>query len=395
MRKLVVALLMVSTMLHWPNMIFHYNSFIVTYVKQTLIIASIAVFAFLGQKKIIAFSGYLAIMLAVCVNYSWVNEVYFNAYFIRAFYFISACAFFYRYPNLIGQYLKIGIFISALLGLQAFILTILMLGDVTISYHNVVFIDDGAEREFNWFAGFRNDYDYFRVVSYFTETNRLAYFLTPSLFVSYYYAKSSLFFKAAFLFILFGIVSTFSAFSFFAIIVGASFYMVYARRKGLQYLLFVPIYVIFVMGIYFLAPEYFATLMDKTGSLAYRVLGIISKVEMITSNPLGIGEVALAEALELTPEANSTLTMLYWGTVGGLQSIALLLLLLLLWSRSILELSRVKNGFLCLLACGMLASLMQQSFYGTYFEYYFLSMMAALTASDRNYRRSLKSRVVA
>jgi hypothetical protein len=269
-----------------------------------------------------------------------------------------------------------------------------MLGEVTIGYHNVAFIDDGGERKFNWLAGFRNDPNYFRVTSYFTETNRLAYFLTPSLFVSYYYAKSSLLFKGAFIVILFGVVSTFSAFSFFAIIVGVSFYMVFAKRKGFQYLLIAPIGAIFIIGIYSFAPEYFSTIMDKTGSAAYRVLGIISKVEMITSNPLGAGEVALAKSLELTPEANSTLTMLYWGVVGGLQSIALLLLLVVLWSLSILKLSRVKDDLLCLLACGMLASLMQQSFYGTYFEYYFLSMIALVTASARSYRRSLRSRVV-
>lgn len=394
MKKLVIAFLMVTTMLHWPNMIFHYNSFIVTYIKPIFIVSSIVVFAFLGQKKITAFLGYLAIMLAVCVNYSWVNGLYYNAYFIRTFFFMSMCALFYRHPILIGQYLKIGIFISALLGLQAFILTTLMLGDVSIGYHNVTFID-GGELEFNWLAGFRNDYDYFRVVSYFTETNRLAYFLTPSLFVSYYYAKSSLLFKGAFLVILFGVVSTFSAFSFFSIIVGVSFYMLYAKRKGFQYLLIGPVGAMFIMGIYFLAPEYFATIMDKTGSLVYRLLGIIAKVEMITSNPFGAGEVALAKSLELTPEANSTLTMLYWGVVGGVQSIVLLLILLVLWSLSILKLSRLKDGYLCLLACGMLASVMQQSFYGTYFEYYFLSMMAVVTASARSYRRSLKSGGVA
>ena len=197
------------------------------------IISSIVVFAFLGQKKITTFSGYLAIMLAVCVNYSWVNGLYYNAYFLRVFYFICMCAVFYRYPILIKQYLKIGIFISALLGIQAFILTILMLGEVTIGYDNVVFID-GGEMEFNWLAGVRNNPNYFRVISYFTETNRLAYFLTPSLFVSYYYSKSSLLFKGAFLFILFGVVSTFSVFSFLAIIVGVSFYMVYAKRQGLK-----------------------------------------------------------------------------------------------------------------------------------------------------------------
>lgn len=390
MKKLVIAFLMVTTMLHWPNMIFHYNSFIVTYIKPMFIISSIVVFAFLGQKKITAFLGYLAIMLAVCVNYSWVNGLYYNAYFFRAFFFISMCALFYRHPILIRQYLKIGIFISALLGLQAFILTILMLGEVTIGYDNIVFID-GGEKEFNWLAGFRNDPNYFRVISYFTETNRLAYFLTPSLFVSYYYAKSSLLFKGAFLVILFGVVSTFSVFSFFAIIVGVSFYMVYAKRKGLQYLLIAPVGALFIMGIYFLFPEYLASVTDKTGSTVYRLLGIIAKVEMITSNPFGAGEVALAKSLELTPEANSTLTMLYWGVVGGVQSIVLLLILLVSWSFSILKLSRLKDGYLCLLACGMLASVMQQSFYGTYFEYYFLSMMAVVTASARSYRRSLKS----
>ena len=390
----MIALLMVSTMLHWPNMIFHYNSFIVTYIKPIFIISSIVVFAFLGQKKITAFSGYLAIMLAVCVNYSWVNGLYYNAYFVRAFYFISMCALFYRYPILIRQYLKIGIFISALLGLQAFILTILMLGEVTIGYDNVVFIN-GGEREFNWLAGFSNDPNYFRVISYFTESNRLAYFLTPSLFVSYYYAKSSLLFKGAFLVILFGVVSTFSAFSFFSIIVGVSFYSLYAKRKGLKYLLFAPVGAMFIIGLYFLTLEYLPLIADKTASATYRLLGIISKVEIITSHPFGAGEVALAKSLELTPRANSTLTMLYWGAVGGVQSIGLLLILLVLWSLSILKLSRVKDGFLGLLACGMLASIMQQSFYGTYFEYYFLSMMAVVTASARSYRRPLKSSGVA
>ena len=390
MKKLVIGLLMVSTMLHWPNMILHYNSFIVSYIKPVFIISSIVVFAFVGQKKITAFSGYFAIMLAVCINYSWVNGLYYNAYFFRAFFFISMCALFYRHPILIRQYLKIGIFISALLGLQAFILTMLMLGEVTIGYSNVAFID-GGEREFNLLAGVRNDPNYFRVTSYFTETNRLAYFLTPSLFVSYYYVKRSLLFKAAFLVILFGVVSTFSVFSFFAIIVGVTLYMVYAKRKRTKFVLIAPVVAIFFIGIYSLLPEYFAMITDKSASVKYRIFGIISKLDMISSNPYGSGEVALSKSLEFTPEANSTLTMLYWGVVGGVQSIVLLLILLVLWSRSILKLSRVKDDLLCLLACGMLASLMQQSFYGTYFEYYFLSMMAVVTASARSYIRSLKS----
>ena len=390
MGKLLIALLMVSTMLHWPNVIFHYNSFIVSYIKPVFIISSIIIFGFLGQKKIGAFLGYLAIMMVVCVNYSLVNGLYYNAYFIRAFYFISMCALFYRYPILISDYVKIGIFISALLGIQAFILTILMLGGVTIGYQNAVFIGGSGERAFNWLAGFRNDPNYFRVASYFTETNRFAYFLTPSLFISFYYAKSSLLFKWAFVAILFGVVSTFSVFSFFAIIVGVSLYMVYAKRKGLKYLLIAPVCAIFFIGIYSLAPEYF----DRTGSADYRLRGIIFKIDMITSNPFGAGEVALAESLEMTHRTNSTLTLLYWGSVAGVQSIGLLLILLVLWSISILKLSRVKDGFLCLLACGMLANLMQQSFFGTYFEYYFLSMMAVVTASARRYQRSLKSIVV-
>lgn len=390
MKKLVVALLMVTTMLHWPNMILHYNGFVVTYVKPLFIISSTVVFGFLGQKKITAFAVYLLIMLAVCVNYSWVNGLYYNAYFIRTFYFISACALFYRYPGLVGQYLKIGICISAILGLQAFVLTVLMLAEINIEYHNVAFIDGGGERDFNWFSGFRNDVNYFRVTSYFTETNRLAYFLTPSLFVSYYYAKRSLFFKAAFLAILFGVVSTFSVFSFFAIIVAATFYMVFVKGRALRYLLIAPVCTLFVVGVYFLAPDYFNFMLDKTGSLTYRILGVLSKTEMIVSNPLGAGEVVLAKSVELTPEANSTLTLLYWGVVGGLQAIALMLLLVWLWTSCILRLLRIDNGYLSLLACGMLASLLQQSFYGTYFEYYFLSMMATLTASDIRVRRSSK-----
>lgn len=386
MTKLWIILVMVSTMLQWPNMILHYNSFIFTYVKSFLIFSSIVVFAFLGQKKITAFSLYLAIMLAISVNYSWVNELYYNAYFIRSFYFISACALFFRYPILIRQYLKIGVFISALLGLQAFVLTLLMIGEVNITYNSIAFINAGGERDFNWLAGFRNDPLYFRVTSYFTESNRLAYFLTPSLFVSYFYAKNSQFFKLCFLAIIFGVLITFSAFSFFSIIAGVTFYMVYAKRKGFQYLFMIaPIGAMLIIGVYYLSPEFFSTIMDKTGSVTYRSLGIMMKLEMIASNPFGFGEAALVKSLEMTPEANSTLTILHWGVVGGVQSIAFLALLIAFWCYNILKLSRVNDRFLVLVACGMLASLMQQSFYGTYFEYYFLSLMAILTASARIY----------
>lgn len=394
MRILGITLVMVSTMLQWPNMILHRNIFIFTYLKPLLIIVSIAVFAFLGQKKVSVFLGYLAIMLAISINYSWVNGLYYNAFFIRTIYFVAACALFYRYPILIGWYLKIGIFMSALLGLQAFVLTLLMIGEVKIDYQSVAFINAGGEREFNWLAGFRNDPLYFRVTSYFTESNKLAYFLTPSLFVSYYYAKNSPIFKVAFLAILFGVASTFSIFSFFAIIFGATFFSVSVQRRALKYLLFAPIGAVLIYGIYLQAPEYFAFVLDKTGSISYRIQGIMSKIELITSKPFGAGEVALADSVEDNPRANSTLTMLHWGVVGGVQSIVFLTLLVAFWCRNILKLSRVKEGFSAILACGALSSLLQQSFYGTYFEYYFLSVMALLTASARIYTRPPKFRVV-
>lgn len=380
---------MIITMLQWPNMIFHYSNFTASILKPFFLISSIGLFTYLGFRYLAVFSSYFFIMLGVCISYSVANEVVYNAFFLRVLYFISICAAFYRYPMLMRQYIKIGLFLSTLLGIQAIILTFLYISDVNINFNTVNFID-GGEKQFNVFAGFENDYNYFRPISYFTETNRLAYFLTPSLFISYYYfnTRKNIFFKIMFLIISFGVIITFSAFSFFAILLSVSFYMVVVKQMSLKYFLALPIFALLIVFIYSFNPEFFSLYIDKSGSISYRVLGIISKYEMIIANPYGAGELALAKELEVNPQANSTITLLYWGVVAGLQSVFLLIILILMWVYNLINVSKLNNNFLALLSCGMIANLMQQSFYGTYFEYYFLSMMAVVVVSLKIYKKS-------
>ena len=80
--------------------------------------------------------------------------------------------------------------------------------------------------------------------------------------------------------------------------------------------------------------------------------------------------------------------MLYWGVVAGLQSVFLLIILIVMWIYNLINVSKLNNNFLALLSCGMIANLMQQSFYGTYFEYYFLSMMAVVIVSLKIHKKS-------
>ena len=316
MKKVLICLIMATTMLHWPNMIFHYSSFTAMYLKNALVLISIAVFAFLGYRKLRNFTAYFAIMFTVSIIYCVINGFYIHSYMIRAIFFVSICATFYRYPTLMITYIKIGLIISALLGLQAFVLSIFALLNLPIGYDIVNFIGSDPSSKFNFLAGFSNDYGYFRTRSYFTETNRLAYFLTPALFISYYYAKTSLLAKSGFGIILFGILSTFSVFSFFAIGVGVFTYMIYGNTKAWKFILMATICVLIGMTIYSLNAEYFDFMFDKTGSASNRITGILAKIEMVRSNVFGYSEVDLAKNGDA---GLSTLTLLQWAIIGGLQ----------------------------------------------------------------------------
>jgi hypothetical protein len=389
--RYLIYVVMASIMLHWPNMLYGYSTFTAVYLKNFLLLLSVGVFGVLGFRKVGNFAGSFFVMAAVAVIYCYINGLLFHSYVLRTIFFVLLCASFYQYPRLMDQFIKTGLLLSAYLGLQALILIILMLFDVTLPYDSINFVESGGSRDFNILAGFSNDKSYFRTISYFTETNRLAYFLTPSLFLSYYYSKDIFLYKIVFYLIVVAILSTFSVFSFFSIACGVLVYILYTRNSGKTAMLVFPFLVIIGYIIYSLNTEFLSWMFDKSGSSTSRILGILTKIQMVYDRPYGYDEATVSKMFD-SKEAtqtlgNSTLTLLNWSVIGGMQSAVLLGGLLLMWFVELKKLLKTNNKFLALLACGMIANLLQQSFYGSYFEYYFLGMMAIVTTYSKLLRR--------
>ncbi len=383
----VVSLMMLLYLMLWPVQLLHHSEMTVSYIKHPyLTILTISLFLVTIYKNIhISFViiGFLLLLLAI--NYSVINGVIFSSYTYRAFLFVMLCVFFYSYPEFITHFIKVLLLVSALLSFLAILAAVLTYFDYPIYYENVSFVDSGGiERRFNLFFGFKVDPDYYRATSYFSEANKFAYFLTPSFFISYINKKKNYLYLSSFLLISGAIVLTFSFFTFLSITLVMLIYKYDNRKKrslavqGYRYLFMIVgwgVVSILIFYLYKLGPEYFSSLMDKTGSIRIRLLGMKEALEIITQNKFGV-----PKSFIYSGEGNTTLAIFYWLKYGGIQVLIPLIIVLYIWFRNCRVMMKSSSSLYSAFSYGLLAYLLQQSFYGDYFEYLFLCTMSILTS---------------
>lgn len=377
-------------LLQWPNMILHYSNFTVEFIKTPSLMLTIFLLGISGYKYIYPFRITIVFLSLVAINYVILNNIIFHSYILKSVTYAVICGAIFRVPQLIKRYLKVYMFIVGLLGLQGILLIILWAMNYHLSYEYIEFVDSNSYRYFNALMGFENSYYYFRITSYFTETNRLAYFLTPSLFIVHYYRISTgkAIYKILFYTTLITIIFTFSVFGYFAIILGVFLYYIFHRGIKVKTIMLYSGLLLLLLIFYTLSSEFFDFMFNKAGSYQDRYTGILSKLSTIKSHPYGVPERTVSYLASAKYYGNSTLTLLNWTLIGGIQSAVLLFVILAIWMKNIYSLLKSKNQFLVLIGCASFSLLMEQSFYGTYYEYYFMSWMVILSVIQYMFKRN-------
>ena len=362
-------------------MILHYSSYTVEFIKTPSLMLTIILLGISGYKYAYLFRNSIIILFLIAVNYIIINDIYFHSYILKSILYAFICGAVFKMPKLVFRFMHVNMIVGGVLATQALILIIFWAIDYQLSYDSVIFIDSNSHRYFNFMFGFGNDYNYFRLTSYFTESNRFAYFLTPALFVSFYFMQTTqkYIYKYVFSVIAVSIAFTFSVFGFFSILSGVFLYYIYYRNISIKTIIYYGVVLVTLVTIYNIFSDYYDFMFNKSGSYLDRYTGILSKISTVKSHPWGLPEKTISYVTTAKYYGNSTLTILNWAVSGGLQSAALLILLLFSWIKSIHSLLTSKNHFMIIIGCATFALLLEQSFYGTYYEYYFLSVMAIVT----------------
>ena len=314
------------------------------------------------------------ILLLIGINYTIINSLFIHSYVIKAIVFTFICAVLLKDSKIIYSVNKFALYLCTFLSVQALLVYLVQIAGFQLNYSNVGIIK-GGNIEFNILYGVKMFEGYFRATSYFTESNRFGYFLTPSLFISFYYTKRNIKYLFSTVVIALAIFITFSVASLISVCLGLLIY--FRNNRNILNKLILSVFLTpFIYLIISSNIDFFTFMFDKSGSYKMRILGIINKVFVTIEHPFGIPEGTLVPMAGLLEGGNSTIALLYWAQYGGIQTVLLFIPLIFLWFKSIVRLIKSDNPYFVLFGIGALCFLLQQSFYGTYFEYYFLIIMA-------------------
>lgn len=394
---LVMGPLLFGYLLLYPNLILHFTEFTKYYIKYP-VIASIFVLAFiLGARTITNFWPMVLVLLLLISNYMLVQSIPSSQYPVQAILLLLLAGMFYRHPNLIGLYFKIAIFISMIFGVQTIIVFFFWLGTALgvgapLPVESVIFQGEAQGRPINiflgsdgwlnvrWWAGFR-------ATSYFSEATRFSIFLTPFLYAASYLRRRSFYYDLAFYLIAITIFLTFSVAAFTSI---AFTYFLYRydtlseKVKFILKLLFVLVPVMFLS--YVAYPDFWNIIFDKSGSLETRVEGITHVLEVIGQHQTGCD---MVEPVCETLHAKISWAPLFWLAFAGVQGFGFAMLMVMYYVICLFRMVNGGEGLERTLAYGGIAALLEQSWYGDYFEFPFIAFFAILMALAAM-RRKLK-----
>jgi len=373
-------------------MILHVNYFTYMFLKNPLIILTLLFSILYAYRYIKPFIFMGIILLLIGINYTIINSLFIHSYVLKAIFFTFICAVFLKDSKIIYSINKFALYFCTFLSVQALLVYLVQIAGFQLNYENWEIIKANRSVEFNILYGVKMFEGYFRATSYFTESNRFGYFLTPSLFISLYYAKRNIMYLFSTVVIALAIFITFSVASLISVCLGLLIYFRNNRnilKKLILSVFLTPfIYLIFSSNI-----DFFTFMFDKSGSYKLRIVGIINRVFVIIDHPFGIPEGPLVPMAGLLEGGNSTIALLFWAQYGGIQTVLLFIPLIFLWFKSIVRLVKPDDEYLLLVGIGGLCFFLQQSFYGTYYEYYFLIIMAMISALSYSIKINKKKNI--
>jgi hypothetical protein len=390
----VIVLLFIPYLFLWPNILFNYSENIVAYVKIPYVIAiTFFLLTYSISKSIkVSLFFYGLVLILIATNYSLINTDIHSGYFHRALLLILFSIFFYHYQFANEALFSSLIFVSVILSIIALLAIALTIYDFNIDY-KLVEIIEGSPKNINLFFGIENDINQLRSSSFFHETNKFAYFLSPALVVMFFLRKIKVKNYVFFCILLLAAISTFSFFLLISCLLTYLLSVLFISKKnqniGLNTLEFFLIFFILGLSVYYLHDsEYFIKLTNKQSSFDIRMQGILSSWDLITDNIFGL------RVDEIEIEGNTTSALIFWLLRGGIQGFLLLTIFLVMTFRNNIVIMKSDVLINSAIGHGIFVYFLQQTFYGQYFEYQFIVYAALMAAYYEKNKGRVKKKCV-
>lgn len=369
----------------WPNKIAYYDNFFLSDLRSFLLLL-IFILAFIYAPPIKINYEVIKVffpMLLIAVFYSYINKE-FSALIPRAILFLLLANFFIKYSFSINFAWRIYLSFCFILSIILIIKLLLNLSGSQIVYHIATSSYDASKYfEVNFIFGSPTNIKYYRESWHFTEANKLGYFLIPAVVWLFYNLRTKNTYLIMFITTSFILVLTFSLFTFIALFSIFIFNILLNGERVIPqlikiapkiFLLIIPILIIKANDI-----EQFYRLLDKSTSFNDRYTGIISSIAHFKENIFGTAVSDYYSANNLI-EGNSTNAFVWWAKFGGIQSLIFLFYFLIKIYRQILFLHKNANIADKSISLGILAFILVQTFYGNYYEYFFIFLISILSA---------------
>lgn len=364
--------------LQWPNILLNID--FLYPIKITLLTWAFIFFCYNSKLKNHKIYIHFAILICPAFIISLINDKIIFGYFAAALVYLILFGFFLKHPDAGTFYMKMGIWISVAFSIHIIFIHFLTVEGVDFSYDYISVVGIENPIKFNLLTGGYFDVGEPRIPGYFSEANKMAYFLIPSFFFCLYFSSRSVIYTTILFFLSVGIFLTFSIAAMSAIILTLAVFLFIKIRSWILRFLILSVSCV-LLSLLVVEFDILIEHINRAGSYSIRVEGIKTEVELFSRNLFGLELELVNQILSSNPRANSTLTLLRWMLFGGLFSGLLLLLMNLLWLFSCIVLMRVKHFFFPYAGLAGFSSLLVQNFYGSYYEYYFLSIMAFVAVS--------------
>lgn len=368
MRKpdIIFTVLFIPLILGYPFLFFN-MPFLKIFIKYpTLITCGILLFLFAAYrlKLIIDLEVLILFSMLIVISFSFV-EILIECAGYSVLYLFGRTVFKeFRYRLLFS---KLYIWLATIVSIHALVqFSLVALG--AVSFKSTEF--PGAVGIFSNVFGVFGTLDWmsFRVASFFTEANRLAYFLIPVLcllLANKNAHQKSPFFKFRFLLIFTAFILTHSVFAFAALIFS---FFVHGRGKLLWLAILVLVGIVIFLG----SSNSDFSLFDRSTSFSHRLASLYHLSHTLLIYPFGV-PVELREIIfGIAPVYTAPI---FWSVVSGLPGLIFVMSFgILIFARTIKnnKISRRAN----FLSVGMCSYLLCQGFMGIMFESLFMLLLA-------------------
>ncbi len=356
----------------YPNITFEY-SYLKHLIYYPLVIITPIILFIVGFSAHYKYIKPLLPLLLLIGLYSLHTFKFVPSYLYMWLITLFFSGFFSRRPSSINQFLLAYAYLTILLSIHAIFVIFLHSTGMNLSLaYDVEKLNIANNMGFNLFFGVIGSFDgYYRLTSYFTESNRFAYFLLPFFFILLF-TQDIKYRKSLLCLISLTLLWTMSYFACFATLATTLF------LKASKRIILWTIAFLFFIGCLILTLGTDNEMFNKSSSYTDRMSSLHNAIAVFEAFPFGIPRgMELIEVDGVNGEDLFTAPLFYL-SYAGIQGLCMLLLFLLIMTNKVRYIIKNGSGLQQGFAMGFFAYSLCQAFLGVFFEFLYSAFVAII-----------------